>query len=152
MKAADVVVEGQVIGATLTKRWIGNRPGVDIGYEQGHFEVWFLIAKAIKGHYQKQQTLQYFVRAHMEGMWKTPPPSGFVYEGTGDAITPGTKLRLYLNWDEKHKRYERVHFNSGFVVLGKSDAKYPETVGVPAFVKVRQAEDVGPAVEDEPRR
>jgi hypothetical protein len=135
MQAADVVVEGRVVGVTLTRRWIGDRPGVDIGYEHGHFEVWFFITKAIKGHYQKNQTLQYSVRAYMEGKWNNLPPMGFVYEGTAHAVTPGTTLRVYLKWDEEHKRYQRVHFNSGFVVLEESDNRYPDTVGIPAFAK-----------------
>ncbi len=133
VKAADVVVEGQVIGVTLTKRW------VDMGYEHGYFSAWFLVSKAIKGNYQKHQTLEYFVTAYTEGKWKHFGKR-FVYRGTGLAITPGTRLRVYLKWDEEHKRYRRVHFNSGFEVLEVSCQKYPETVGVPLFAETKQAE------------
>jgi hypothetical protein len=133
LKMADVVVEGEVIGVALTKRWIGDRAGIDTGYEQGDFESWFLITKVVKGDYQKDQTVQYFVHGYMEGKWKNPPPMGFVYEGTAAAITPGTKLRVYLKWNAKERRYERVHFNSGFEVLEESAQKYPTKVGAPVF-------------------
>ena len=64
----------------------------------------------------------------------------FVYEGTQDAVTPGSKLRIYLKWNAKHKSYERVHFNSGFVVLEKSAGAYPTLVGVPRFATIKRAE------------
>lgn len=134
-KAADVVVEGEIVSVTLTKRWIGDRPAVDAGYEWGEFESQLLVSKALKGKYEANQTVRYFVSAYMEGKWDAPPPMGFGYQGTKDAITPGTRLRVYLKWNAENQRYERVHFNSGFVVLEPSDLAYPKTVGVPSRAK-----------------
>lgn len=131
-KAADVVVEGEIVSVTLTKRWIGDRVAVDEGYEWGEFESELLVSKSLKGKYAVNQTVRYFVSAYMEGKWDAPPPMGFVYEGTKNAITPGTRLRVYLKWNAENKKYERVHFNSGFVVLEPSDHAYPKTVGVPS--------------------
>ena len=139
-KAADVVVEGQIVSVTLTKRWIGDRQGIDTGYESGEFESQLLVSKTLKGKYEANRKICYFVSAYMEGKWDAPPPMGFVYEGTKDAITPGTRLRVYLKWNAENKRYERVHFNSGFVVLEPSDHPYPKTVGVPSRAGNKPAE------------
>ena len=68
----------------------------------------------------------------------------FVYEGTQDAVTPGTRLRIYLKWNAKRKSYERVHFNSGFVVLEKSAGAYPTIVGVPRFATTKKSESKAP--------
>jgi len=140
LKTADVVVEGEVASVTLLKRWIGDRQGIDIGYECGEFEGHLLVIKTIKGKYKANQTLRYFVSAYMEGKWDAHPPKGFVYEGTKAAVTPGTRLRVYLKWNAEGMRYERVHFNSGFVVLEPSDGAYPATVGIPSVSRNKPAE------------
>jgi len=138
-QAAEVVVEGEIVCVTLTKRWIGDRPGIDTGYESGEFESQLLVSKTLKGKYKVNQTIRYFVGAYMQGKWDAAPPMGFVYEGTKDAITPGTRLRAYLKWNAENKRYERVHFNSGFVVLESSDHAYPKSVGVPSRTRNKAA-------------
>lgn len=122
---ADLVVEGTLSQVKLLKRWIGDRPGIDTGYESGEFESTLTISKSLKGDKKPGEAVKYFVSAYMEGKWDAPPPMGFVYEGTQDAITPGTVLRVYLKWNAEAKRYERVHFNSGFVVIKKSDKDFP---------------------------
>ena len=137
MEISDVVVEGQIIGVTLVNRWIGNTPGVDVGYEMGEFEGWFLISKTLKGGYKVNQTLQYFVHAYKEGLWDSSPPRSFVYRETESLITPGTKLRLYLVWNPEIRKYERVHFNSGVVFIDSSEQKYPTEVGVPSLVPMK---------------
>ena len=50
MEMADVVVEGQVIGVTLVKRWVGKESW-NRGSEMGEFEGWFMISKTLKGDY-----------------------------------------------------------------------------------------------------
>jgi len=40
----------------------------------------------------------------------------------------------------KRKSYERVHFNSGFVVLEKSAGEYPTLVGVPRFATLKKSQ------------
>jgi len=123
--AADLVVEGTVTHVSLRKRWIGDRPGIDTGYESGEFVSTLHVSKVLKGKID-QPTVKYFVAAYMEGKWDTPPPMGFVYEGTQAAITPGTSLRVFLKWNPEAKRFERVHFNSGFLVLKPSLQDFPK--------------------------
>jgi hypothetical protein len=128
-KVCDVAVEGQVTAVTLVKRWVGNRPGIDIGYEYGNFECSLLVEKSLKGKFKPGETVQYTVEAYMEGKWDKPRPRGFVYEGTQAAVTPGTKLRLYLAWNPDKKQYQRVHFNAGVTVLESSKKSFPRNEG-----------------------
>jgi hypothetical protein len=139
MGMADVVAEGEVSSVTLLRRWIGDRPGYDLGHERGEFEATLRIEKTLKGKNKVNETIRYFVEAYMEGKWNAPG-RGFVYINTTNAITPGTKLRVYLKWNAENKRYERVAFNSGFEVLKASDQAYPETVGVPSLARNKPAE------------
>lgn len=132
-KAADVVVEGRVLGVTLAKRWVGDRAGVDLGYEQGDFHGWLLVTAAEKGSVAANQTLLYSVHAYAEGRWDDLPPRRLVYQGTQEAVTPGSLLRLYLKWDDQKRSYVRVHFNSGVTVLQAAPGPFPTTVGVPLF-------------------
>jgi hypothetical protein len=129
MKACDVAVEGRITTVKLAKRWMGDRPGIDSGYEYGNFECSFLVQINLKGKFESGQTVQYAVEAYMEGKWDNPSSRRFVYEGTQAAVSPGSKLRLYLKWNPDKKQYERVHFNSGFTVLWASDEKFPKKDG-----------------------
>jgi hypothetical protein len=129
LKACDVAVEGQITAVKLAKRWLGDRPGIDTGYEHGTFECSLLVEKGLKGKFKPGETVRYTVEAYMEGRWDNPPQRGFVYEGTQAAVTPGTKLRLYLKWNAEKKEYQRVHFNSGFTVLAASNEAFPKKAG-----------------------
>jgi hypothetical protein len=40
MGMADVVAEGEVSSVTLLRRWIGDRPGYDLGHERGLATTW----------------------------------------------------------------------------------------------------------------
>lgn len=126
--AADIVVEGTITDVALLKRWMGERLGSDIGYEYGLFQSTLRISRVLKGRLKVGDTVRYVVQAYKEGKWDDEPARQFVYEGTKDAITPATKLRVFLKWNAEEKRYERVHFNSGFVVLEPSDKEIPTTV------------------------
>ena len=131
MEQADVVVEGEVVGVNLERREFNK---VYPSYEEGDFSVWFLVDRTLKGSYQPNQTLQYRVNAYMEGPW-SEPYRYFIYHGTGEAISPGTHLRLYLVWDKQEGQFKRVDFNSGFRVLKKSTDIPPREVGSPRFSK-----------------
>ena len=135
LRECDVAVEGQVTTVKLLKRWIGDRQGVDTGYEYGDFECSFLVQKELKGKFKEGQTVEYVVKAYMEGKWDNPPPMGFVYEGTQAAVTQGTELRLYLKWNPEEKVYERVHFNSGFTVISASSELFPKKEGETVYAK-----------------
>ena len=138
MGTAEVVAEGEVISVTLLRRWIGDRPGYDIGHDHGEFEATLRIEKSLKGEHKVNENIRYFVKAYMERKWDTS--QRFCYINTTEAITPGTKLRVFLKWNAEKKRYERVAFNSGFEVLKASDQAYPETVGVTIRAKNKPAE------------
>jgi hypothetical protein len=125
MAAADLVAEGTLSHVSLLKRWIGDRQGIDTGYEWGEFESTLKVTKILKGQ-NDLTTFKYFVSAYMEGTWDNPPPMGLVGEGTQAAVTPGTTLRVFLKWNPEGKRFERVHFNSGFVVLKPSALDFPK--------------------------
>ena len=128
--AADIVVEGTITHVALLKRWIGTTPGVDTGYEHGEFLSTLKITKSLKGDLKPGADLKFFVSAYMEGTWDNPPPLGFVYDATQDAVTPDTSLRVFLKWNPTDKRYERIHFNSGFIVLKKSPKPFPKNENV----------------------
>jgi hypothetical protein len=131
LKEADLVIEGRVVGVVLTKRWTGDRPAVDQGYEQGNFKSWVLVTKAVKGPAGINDTVEVFTHAYKEGKWSEV--RRFVPEGTEAAITPGNRVRFYLRWNAKNRRYERVQFNSGYVLLEGSKEKHPTRVGQPAL-------------------
>jgi len=133
LDVADIVVEGDIIGVVLTKKWIGDRPAIDTGYEQGNFKTWLLITKAIKGKISENDTVEFFTHAYMEGKWEVK--KRFIYEGTVDAIVPGNKIRIYLKWNSEERRYERVHFNSGIVLLKRLGGAYPTEIGKPALLE-----------------
>ena len=130
LKTADLVIEGRIIGVALTKRWTGTGAS-DQGYEQGDFRSWVLVSKVVKGPSAVDDTVEVFTHAYKEGTWADVPR--FVYEGTEGIITPGNRVRLYLKWDAQLRRYERVHFNSGIVILEASKGQYPTQVGQPAL-------------------
>ena len=127
---SDLVIEGRILGVVLTKRWLGDTPS-DRGYEQGDFMSWVLITKTLKGPLAPHDTAEVFTHAYAEGKWSDNLP--FVYEGTKLAITPGNRVRLYLKWGAPLRRYERVHFNSGYLLLEPSNAPIPSQVGRPAL-------------------
>jgi hypothetical protein len=129
IKEADLVVEGRIIGVVLTKRWVADDGGAR-GYEQGHFKSWVLVSKVLKGPAAANDTIEVFTHAYKEGKWSKV--RRFVYEGTEAGITPGNRMRFYLRWDAKLRRYQRVHYNSGYLLLERSKGKYPTMVGRPA--------------------
>ena len=125
----DVAATGRVASVKLLRRWIGDRPGIDVGYEHGVFECVLAVEKPLKGDVVAGGTVTYLVDAYMEGLWDAPPPRGFVYEGTNAAVRPGTKLTVYLSLGPDGKEYRRVHFNSGLEIIEPSPAPFPTEPG-----------------------
>lgn len=135
LAACDMAVEGEVVAVTLVKRWIGDRQGVDAGYEHGVFACTLKADKVLKGAVDDDGMVRYAVEAYMEGSWANPPPLGFVYEGTQAAVTPGSRIRAFLKRDPAKGDYRRVHFNSGFDVVRASDAAFPLREGETAVAR-----------------
>lgn len=136
LKAADLVVEGEIIGVVLAKRWTGTTAGVDQGYEMGDFKSWVHVTKVLKGPSTVDDAVEIFTHAYKEGQWSRG--GEFVYAETETAITPGNRVRFYLKWDPKLRRYERIHFNSGYIPLKRGKGKHPTKVGEPALAETRE--------------
>ncbi|MGB8853213.1 MAG: hypothetical protein WCC69_06580 [Pirellulales bacterium] len=135
LAACDVAVEGEVVAVTLVKRSVGNRQGIDLGYEQGVFACTLKADKLLKGESDDDGTIRYVVDAYMEGSWADATPRRFVYEGTQAAVTPGSRIRAFLKRDPEKGDYRRVHFNSGFDVVRASDAAFPMNEGETAVAR-----------------
>lgn len=122
---ASVVAEGRLVRVRLLKRWVDAD-----GYERGLFECRLKVEKLLKGSPALVDgELVYGVDAYAEGRWNALPPMGLIYEGTTQAVSPGSRLRLHLKPSSLAGGLERVHFNSGLEVLEPAKGSFPREVG-----------------------